>query len=252
MKIKIGLLILFIFIVSGCRAEYNLVISNDGFMETTTITTNINDREVYDGSYLSDIFLTEMNLDIPVSFRDVNEYTGQRANTYEARRIRNGNIVGIELKNNFRLEEIYLSNVIKNCYVGFSLDRNEHVYTIRTDRTARCFRDFNLLSNLTINITLADNYELILSNADQVNDNVYTWVVNRNNFENKPINITYFDTDQANFTEPGQDLPGSEPGPEPEPEERQTPASTIIMVIIGLVGFVILLGVLIKIKQKRL
>ena len=243
MKFKIGLLTLVIFIACGCRAEYNLTISKDGFQEITSITTNISDQEMFVGRYLTDIL--NVNLEIPISFRDAGDFFDiNEVKIYETRRIENSNIAGVELKNNFNIEEIYLSNVINRCYEGFSLSRNGHVYTIRTDRLARCFNAYSLLSTLTINITLADNYELILSNADRVSGNIYTWVVNRDNFENKPISITY--TDQVDTRPP------SDTTPDPIPPSENDQTNIIIIVAISLVTFVILLGVFIRMKRKKL
>ena len=61
------------------------------------------------------------------------------------------------------------------------------MYLLKTSNRCNIFDTYSLLNE--IKVTIKTDLEVISSNADVVNNNLYTWLINRNNYNNKSIKI---------------------------------------------------------------
>lgn len=76
------------------------------------------------------------------------------------------------------------------CYEAISFVKNGEQYILSTSDVFQCMvYEYLTIDNVTVSITT--NHEVIESNADRVENGVYTWNINKNNSDNKPIKIIF-------------------------------------------------------------
>lgn len=98
-------------------------------------------------------------------------------------------------ENNYEFKYEYNFDNFKNsrfttCYDAYTLTDENNIITFSTSKIFKCMiYDYNEIDNLRINITT--DYKVIDNNADEINGNVYTWNINKNNVSNKPIKFSY-------------------------------------------------------------
>lgn len=164
---KIIFLILTIFLLSGCSVEYNLEINYKSISENIEIgkfdATKIDDFE-----YLAPYAILNDESQKFYTF----DYSNQILNlSYE-----------------YDMQNFEMSEAFNQCYdmSNFSYD-NEYYYILTSDE----FKCLSYMGYATdeVKINIKSKYLIVDSNADYVDDNVHTWVINENNSNNKPINI---------------------------------------------------------------
>ena len=259
---KILFLGLLILLMTGCNATYNLEISEDGFKEETTILSNINDINNY---YDNDIFTLKELYDIQSKTYYSAYFNEENFNFYEVDKkqdnikyydqsIINDNInYGLKYVGDFKENDIYRSRAINTCYKEVTFNKNDQIYTLVTNGKAECFDAYKLLNEVVINIKTT--YRVIYSNADKVEDNTYTWVINRDNYQTKKINLTYT-TSKTNFnydpsTKPDEPAEPTTPTPE-EPLKKDNKTSILTYIFTGTIVLVFLLGIFGFIKYKSI
>lgn len=173
---------LIIFLLSGCSVTYDLEISPDGISENIFI-----DSVSVDGNY----FVTAYYDSIPDELLDVD--VNQKVSGVEYyETIKGDNNIKFSYK--FPMKEFQNSNVINAFYSSFThnkydydMDGEEDYYMLVA---AGDFSAFNLYNQLTdITIRIKNNYEVISSNAEQIDGNVYIW--NFTPGDNYEINMIY-------------------------------------------------------------
>lgn len=187
MKTKLYILLLLI-ILTGCTATYNLEITTDGFYEQLEInaTTISEKEELWEFPYPI-YYDAEGNNEDPTKKADDTEY-------YNSSLVENNDSKILIYDYLFQENEIKKSGIIKSSFDTFILKKydydddgiNDYMLISTTDDFNR-FKIHSKLESVTINIKC--HYEVISSNADEVNKNVYTWYLNRNDI--KPINMVY-------------------------------------------------------------
>ena len=250
------LLVVLIMLLSGCKVEYNLSITDNNFSEKTnvyvladqdldeihpevsmsyeTIFNNINKKNIY--SYFDESNINPS--DESTNYNNVKYYYKES--------IRANNKYGESIYTDFTENDYFRSNIVKNCYNEFNLAKNDSVYTLKTNNVCKAFDNYKLLEELTINITLNTSYTLIYSNADEVNNNVYTWNIDSNNYKNKSISFIY-DTEK-------RDLSKFESVQDKKEEEKNNwikeHTALIIVCTFGILGIII--GIIIFLKSKTI
>lgn len=92
---------------------------------------------------------------------------------------------------------------IRKCYQDFDLNYDKEI-TLSTSKEFLCKNYYPQVKTYTIEIT--SEYDIISSNADSVKNNVHTWVINANNYKNKPLEIKinknklYVKEEEPNYT----------------------------------------------------
>ncbi|MBR6072195.1 MAG: hypothetical protein IKP77_05105 [Acholeplasmatales bacterium] len=165
MKKKIILLFSLI-LLTGCSAEYNLTIVNDSYKEELNVDNvkidNIND------------------LVLPLNY-DVDEYDIDKVKPgdvgfYNAKLDNNGYL----LSHTFNYSSFIKSTLLNSCYDRVDVVKNSKNIYISTVGSFRCYDNYNVDD---IKVNIISKYKLVDSNADSVNNNVYSWNINKDNLD---------------------------------------------------------------------
>lgn len=215
MKGKIVIILLGMFLLSGCTVEYNASITKNEVLENITINGLVND-DFPITAYINEQGASETDEKIP------------GLNYYEI--IQNGDIR--TLKFNFPFNHYRESRAINTCYKNIQISMTNNNYQITTDNFNSCLNFYNDIDQLNINLNFTNDFVVNKSNADQVNKNVYTWHINRENYQNKPIEISFTLTEKDSST------------------TKNSPLNKII-ILSSLLGFTIFLIMIIKMKNRK-
>lgn len=184
MKKKIIILIGILFLLCGCTAEVNLEISGNTISESVDIvvyqSVNYSKNQIQAGFrkyvpiYSSDV-IVDTNPDEPVS--GIQYYTKTETDL--------GNGYKINYKYDFPISRYQEARSIKEGFRSSSIQVNQKEKTIliSTDKNGLLyFEQYPDLEEVKVNIKTS--YSVKESNADSVNDNVYTWVLKKGNPKN--------------------------------------------------------------------
>lgn len=184
---KIFLLIMISFLLSGCTAEYNLNISDKGFNETLVLRAeNLNDNELLIDYPITAFYDSEGNNEDPLKKEPDVEY-------YNSKLIKENNLNKLTYNYKFNESEILSSRIIRNSFSTIIFKKYDHDEDGKNDymliSTTDDFEGFKYENLSKVVINIRNDYKVISSNADKVNDNIYTWIFTRNS--NKAINMVY-------------------------------------------------------------
>ncbi len=231
MKIKILILILVMFMISGCTAEVNLEISVDTIKESVDITA------YQDAIYSKDILKTSFRDYIPIYASVVivdaeDDLPVSSVLYYDKTETDLGNGYLFNYSYDFPIEDYSNARTIKNAFKSYdiSVNNSDNTLLLSTDSEGILyFDDYEVLDEVTINITT--DYVVLENNADKVEDGVYTWVFTRDS--EKSINIL-IDIEKSIS----------------EREADNTKNMTIISTILGII-VIILLFLFIKTRKNN-
>lgn len=218
-QIKLIILILTIFVVTGCEVNYNLIINDTGMKESVDFLYDNNDENKKTlKNYLKNDYMAYYNMN------------NRQSNQYNKEEINNDDMIGMRLSYEYLTDDLKKSSLIDRCYYQKSVIRTKDEIVLSTDGKTKCFFQDGeqLIDKLVINIKT--KLKVTDHNADKVDNNTYTWIINEDNYQNKPINmkIDLKNTQEKSF------------------------AWSIILIIAGVILIVILaLLVHIHIKNKR-
>lgn len=241
---KIITLVLFMFLLSGCTANYELVYENGNFYESLNIV-DLKDNVVDGQSFntLIDNYYNNVTLlvDYKVQPGDMSEEEINREyETYKKTIINDGNNYGLNLKYDYDSSNKYINSAIR-----YSLFENMNI--IGENISAGEIKDiFNNYSNLDkITVTFRTDKYVNYNNADIVEDGKYTWIFTKSNYQNKNIKINISDEDTRDFVEVLKDETH-----DIEDEEYDN-IFKYVFIIIGIVLLIIALFVFVKIKNSN-
>ena len=170
---KIFLLLITVFLLTGCTAKYEINITKDTINDIITIETESNK-------------VNNANKQTTDTF---NQKIGEWENGhdfYKREIITTAETTGYQYTYNFNYDEYDAMSQIRKCYKDFNLTYNNDI-TLTTSKDFLCKTYYPQVKTFTISIT--SEYEISSSNADEVKDNIHTWKINNHNYRNKPINI---------------------------------------------------------------
>ena len=115
---------------------------------------------------------------------------------------------------------------------------SENHLIINTSKGNSCFDYYDELDELNINIELSSDYEIINSNADLKNNNTHTWKINRNNYQDKFIQLEY--AKKVPVISP-EENPTEEPTPNSKPDliTYVLVIGAVSVFLVGIVGVII-------------
>ena len=175
MKKKI-LLIITIFLITGCSGKYELEIKNGKVIEKTTALYNR--KDVVKDPY-------EYTVDVSLKYDDNGDFL-----MYETKKnVKDSNKVGIELTNNYdSIDEFKsYSQIISRCYNANNITNINNTITIKTSNEFTCFGKIEELDEVTI--VVKSNHKLKETNADKKKGATYYWYINKDNYKEKPISL---------------------------------------------------------------
>ena len=176
-KIKLVILVCGMVLLSGCSAEYNLTI------DETIMEENIS--AIFDKKTESD-YASRMEKIRRTSYYNFdtreNEY-------YTFNKTEDDNNIFLNYNYKYTNNNLYKSEAVSRCYYKRIVNVTENNITINTDNQVACiYKDGNKeIDSITVNIRT--DLIVLEHNADKVNDKVYTWYINDENYSNKPIYI---------------------------------------------------------------
>lgn len=181
-------LVLLLLALTGCTATYDLTINENGFYEELTINaTRVGENEVLVDYPYTAHYDSQGNDENPlIKVEGVSYYNSE-----------------VKLENNLKVLKYYYqfnqndfkrSNIISTSFDTLILKKYDYDEDGEKDymllSTSNDFTRFDVneqLESVTVNIHC--QYKIISSNADQVEGNVHTWYLTRNDL--KAINMVY-------------------------------------------------------------
>jgi len=162
--------------ITGCKAEYNLEIYNDKYIENTIISDDSSSWDLNDPTRKATVDNFVANLELDYGYH----YTKYESN----------NLIGLEYNINYTKDNYPDSSLFKRYYKYVRLTAKESVYQLSTSIKLFAFDYYDNLDNVTISIKT--NHKVISNNADSVDGYKYTWNITRENYQNKYIQIEYY------------------------------------------------------------
>ena len=175
---KIFCLLLMMFVITGCDVEYNLRIDGDSFDEEITATLPNTDTFKYVVDNISKVKQPSY----------INDNTGNK-DYYKSKITNDSDFYKLNYTYSYDENSIKFSNAINQCYKYFFIDTSAGYIDISTSPKFTCFyRDGSpVADSITINIITSS--KVVSNNADKVDGNKYSWVIDKTNSENKPLEI---------------------------------------------------------------
>jgi hypothetical protein len=214
-KAKIIILILFTSILTaGCSADYTIQINKETIDENIYLNTGKSTFAKLDDDNDD---LTRVTLEM-LNFE-------KNYNNFEMKFKQINSQSGYEYKTIFDVENGTWPTIASECYDSVNIEKNENTLTITTSNEFLCFDKYSYLKK--VNVKLISDLKVESHNADNVNDNTYTWEINKVNSAFKPLEIT-FDINESS------------------PNQKDFP---IIVVFIGIAS-ILIIGIVIFIKKR--
>lgn len=172
---KLILLLIILFSLTGCTFEYNIEINTNRIKESNII---------YIDNATKDTIKQEVE-------ELVDSYTGPTngLGMYTQSIVNSNNRFGMLYEMNYSKIEDYNDSIsVSSCYDNYKLIKEEDKIIISTSKEFKCFDNYKELDDVIVNIK--SNLDVLSSNADEVNGNVYTWNITKDNANNKAITIS--------------------------------------------------------------
>lgn len=195
MKGKILILIIIMFLISGCTAEVNIEIDRNKINESTNIT-------VYENVvYPKEVLRTSFRNYIPIYADDVivdtlPDQAYPDIIYYQKKETDLGNGYLFNYSYNFNIDEYKEARTIKDSFKSYNVSFNNREETLRlsTDNEGIIyFNDYPQLEEVRINIKT--DYLVKEHNADRIDDDTYTWIFTKDS--KKSINMLIDMSDAA-------------------------------------------------------
>ena len=186
MKKKIILILIMLFICAGCKAKYNISISEDGSVyETAVLTEDEEFFENYEHSSVGRVigFIAEPYLD------------KLNSNGYEINSSIGKSESGAIVKRKFNSVEEYTKNTILSSQFSsdkmkYEEDGNKVTLSIKGNFSKGTQDQERVaVDEATVSITIP--YKVKESNADKVSGETYTWVFNKDDDDEREIKLVY-------------------------------------------------------------
>lgn len=179
MKKKLFILIILLLSLTGCKVEYKLELDNKlNIKENVTFIAKTDiDKE---------LFNQQWNIPIKYSKKlDLNSEKKDEINYYKSQKSGEKNIYSYEYNNSEyeKFEDNTFVNLAYD-YVSIASINNEDL-VLSSSKKFYLFDKFNNLEE--VKITISTTYKVIEHNADEVKNHDYTWIINKDNADNKGI-----------------------------------------------------------------
>ena len=179
MRKKVFLALISIILFSGCTVEYNLTISDN------TIHEDINISELKS--------LVDEETSDSIIKNQYAQYNNEGRYKYITSKNKTDDNVIYKLKQNYPLRNELYIRAFDDCFDGYNImysDDSKTSYIIQTTKGFKCMQyEYSNIDSYTINIKV--DTEVINNNADKVNGDTYTWIINSDNFLTKDISIEF-------------------------------------------------------------
>lgn len=199
MNMKRIIILLTIILLCGCEAQYNLTV-DDKFDEKTIISIVSSDLNVKYYGQLGPIMEYYTLNDIPLSTiykqDELIPYKNlSNVDVYEKKIDFDNNKTYFSLSGSFKDDTVSIDESSVINYAGdINIEDNDNIKTISFSFNSQLFEKYQMLDSINVNI-IDNNYSVVKSNADKVNDEVYTWIITRDNYYSKTLNFSLNEKD---------------------------------------------------------
>ena len=179
MKKRILIVLLILLLTTGCTCEYNLTIDENTYKEEIVLY----------GENSQEISQFNKEWKIPYNKEEYDLIAGADTEYLVENNIYKYNILSnkIAFSHDFSEIDYNQSTAVSNCYKKLSLTDYNDTLVISTSPDIKCFDKYPTLNNIKVNIKVSEH--VINHNADSFSNNIYTWNINRDDINNKSINI---------------------------------------------------------------
>ena len=164
---KICLLVCLLFFLCGCSIDYNLEFIDASFIEKINIGP-VNSKAEEEMSYMSFFAIKNNKYDKLYNLNYSNDY--------------------LKLKYKYSVSDFELARTFNECYELSNISYDDNYYYIYTSNEFKCMSYLRYSAN-EVKINFKTNHEVVEVNADYIDGDTYTWVINENNSNNKPIKL---------------------------------------------------------------
>lgn len=187
-------LLLFIVLLTGCSASYNLEV-NDSFKESVVVTESneSNFDYVFSGFNMKEYNNFYLTKEFPYYYDDpympdIN-YRFDDVSYYDVKDLSDYGKIGLSMSANIDdVNDFSKSNLLwKTCRVK-DISLKDGVLKINVSGF-KSFDEYKILG--TVNVNINSKYKVLSNNADKVYDGGYTWKITRDNYNDKTINISF-------------------------------------------------------------
>lgn len=219
---KVIILIFLVMFLTGCTAEVNVIINETGINETVTIIdSNTESYRNFVPAFYKDV-LSDVEPDVKINGVEYyNKTITQGVGGYN-----------INYSYKYTFDQYKTARTTKTAFKSFNLRQNNADKQIIFSTDSSVISYFNSYPSLSsIKVNVIPTYSVIESNADYVNNNVYTWIFNRNdkkhiylvlNNPNAPAVDNTVNGDDFNWgKEPGTDVSDDEPNSSNKDEDTE-------------------------------
>lgn len=259
-QVKVLILLIMAFVVSGCTAEVNVEIGYDSIDETISI--NATNLELNNGGRVRQ-YLPAYFEDLPGDEEDDVQLKGIKYYDYSKTNTLDGSIIKYHFNYPFMKyrESTSINKLFSSSLIGVSEEDNSISIVINEgltrDGKIKPVRIFDTNTSLTeIRVNVRSKLKVLYSNADIEEDGVYTWVFN--NYQHDKVIEMDLDRGDADIHQVSttkhlrvKDLTSTAKASDENNDENKeiSPVSKVIIWIwIGIIGAVLLfvIGSLIK------
>lgn len=192
---KIILLIL-LFLVTGCTANYNIEIYNNTIKEDMKYFDSISsnwDSEIQFGLTYRELVTESVNYPYPIlnnTVVDENDSVKlEGIEYYQNTLISDSNQLGQRLSyDKFTFRNFQDSSIVKQCYQYFNIIEEGENIILSTSSNNMCFELYPNLDTITVN--LKTNHKVVSSNASNHKGYHHTWNLRRETKDDSAITIT--------------------------------------------------------------
>ncbi len=186
------IMIMCLFLLTGCDVVYNLNVE-DSFIENASIVeTNIDN--LYEESFGESMMeYRDLYLKKPMPLLTTSPYYSESNDKikgidyYEVKDLSTSSQLKLEFNGTIKSNDYMYSRLaLTGCKLSKENEENE--FKLKASNF-HLFDSFEVLDKITINII--SKYSVKDNNADKVSGNKYTWIIDRSNYENKVINISF-------------------------------------------------------------
>lgn len=179
MKFKKILIIICIFLLTGCSANYEITIKNNKITENLKLVENnptLFDKKLESGSTIRELFESIVNYKDPFA-----------EPKYNIKEINTSDTLGIEYNSAKKNDEIEVLGGLNTCYSNPKIEIENGIVTVETGKDFKCYEYYELLDN--VRVVINTNHKVIDSNADEKKGNSYIWNITKDG--NKNIKFSY-------------------------------------------------------------
>lgn len=184
---KLFLLVICLFL-TGCSVEYHVNIKEGNFIDNILISGESNESIEQIQAYDTPVF----------AFLSEARYDGDSLEEMERFSFYDREIVpgGLELSYIFSSNDYYDHYLIDYCYGNFSSYKDdEKIVHVVTGKKFQCMDYYTSLDKVSVTVDVF--YDVVEHNADNVSGYTYTWVIDRENYNDKSIYLAYDSTKKS-------------------------------------------------------